>query len=531
MHAHHPRLVTALSCLLLACAPYGGASAAPGPSKGPADPTGTQPKAEASKPGERPAKGDASESPDAIERVVTTRHKLGKGLKALRYTAAAGTMTLRDAEGEATASVFYIAYTRDGVKDPKDRPITFAFNGGPGSSAVWLQLGTLGPRRVDFPDAVAPAPPPYSLIDNEYTLLERSDLVFIDPVGTGFSRALAGASDKNQFYGVKPDVEAVAEVIRTYCSRAGRWNSPKYLAGESYGTTRAAALVNHLQGQGMFFNGVILVSSILNFQTARFSAGNDLPYILFLPSYAATAWYHDGQQGGAEGLRAYLEEVREFARTDYALALLAGARLDASTRQGVTRSLARYTGLEPGFIEQSDLRVPPQRFFSELLRARTVTVGRLDSRYVGSEAVGVRPTPSYDPSYAAILGPYTAAMNHYVREELQFAEDRKYEILSGEVGKHWRWSDPTQTGYVNVAEDLARAMRTNPHLRVFIANGYYDLATPFFATEYTVDHLRVSPSARKRVTMGYYESGHMMYIHKPSLAALASDLSRFVTGS
>lgn len=460
------------------------------------------------------------------ERTVETRHKIKIGGARVKYTATAGTMHLKGEDGKPRAEVFYVAYTKDRVKDLSTRPITFAFNGGPGSSAVWLQMGTFGPRRVVFPDAVAPPPPPYTLEDNAESILDLTDLVFIDPVGTGFSTTV-GEGKPEEFQGVREDVRSVGEFIRLYTARNERWNSPKFLAGESYGTTRAAGLVNFLQGQGMFFNGVVLVSSILNFQTARFEAGNDLPYILFLPTYAASAWYHGRLEARPEDLGAFLEEVRAFARGEYAAALMAGARLEPGRRAEIAATLARYTGLDPAYIERTDLRIHIQRFIKELRRDESQTVGRLDSRYLGSDVDDAGATPEYDPSYSAILGPYTAAMNDYLRTELEFEEDRKYEILSGAVNRRWNWASGAASSYVNVAEDLGRAMRQNPHLRVFVANGYYDLATPFFATEYTVDHLRVPRVALDNVSMGYYESGHMMYLHPPSLRALKADLARF----
>lgn len=461
------------------------------------------------------------------ERQSVTQHRVTVDGETIRYTATAGTLFLRDDDGEPEASIFYVAYTRDGVDDAAERPVTFTFNGGPGSSSVWLHLGAFGPRRVTFPDASQPEPPSYEIVDNAHSLLDETDLVFIDPVSTGYSRAL-GEAESKQFLGVEEDVEAVYEFIRRWSTRNGRWNSPRFLAGESYGTTRAAALVNHAQDQGMFFNGVVLVSSILNFQTARFETGNDLPYMLFLPTYAATAWYHDALPERPDDLRAFLDEARQFALTTYGPALLKGDDLDGDERERVVAGLHRFTGLSRAFIEQSNLRVGIFRFTKELLRDDRRTVGRLDSRFRGidSDAAGER--FEHDPSYTAILGPYTAALNDYVREELEFEEERNYEILSGEVNRKWNWDVKGRSGYINVAEDLREAMSTNTHLRVLIANGYYDLATPFFATEYTVDHLGLEPALRDHVKLTYYPAGHMMYIHPPSLEKLKKDLAGFI---
>lgn len=461
------------------------------------------------------------------ERSSTSRGQVVIDGQRVAYTATAGTLLLKAEDGKPRAELFYIAYTREGVPDRSARPVTFTFNGGPGSSSVWLHLGTFGPRRVDFPDAVHPAPPPHGLVDNAHSLLDVTDLVFIDPVGTGFSRAV-GDAKAQEFQGVTEDVRAVAEFIRRWTTENGRWNSPKYLAGESYGSTRAAALVDHLQdAEGMFFNGVMLVSSILNFGTARFDPGNDLPYITFLPTYAATAWYHGRVQPRPE-LEPFLAEVRHFAETEYAQALMLGARLPADREQAVASRLAAYTGLSVDFIRRANLRVSIGRFTKELLRDQRRSVGRLDSRYLGIDADAAGETYSHDPSYTAILGPYTAALNHYVRQELKFEDERKYEILSGEVNRRWNWGAANGGSFLNVGENLRRAMSKNPHLRVHVANGYYDLATPFFATEYTFDHLGLEPHLRGNVSMSYYEAGHMMYSHPESLAKLRRELVRFI---
>lgn len=462
-----------------------------------------------------------------VERRSVTEHSVRVDGETIRYTATAGTLFLKDDDGEPEASVFFIAYAKKGVEDAGKRPVTFTFNGGPGSSSVWLHLGAFGPRRVDFPDAEQPEPPPYDLVDNAHSLLDVTDLVFIDPVNTGFSRPLGDAEAK-QFLGVKEDVEAVYEFIRRWTTENGRWNSPRFLAGESYGTTRAAKLVNHAQDQGMFFNGIVLVSSILNFQTARFETGNDLPYMLFLPSYAATAYYHDALPERPGDLEAFLDEARSFALTKYGPALLQGDALGDEARERIVEGLHRFTGLNRDFIRQANLRVNIFRFTKELLRDGHRTVGRLDSRYHGIDADAAGERFEHDPSYTAILGPYTAALNDYVRDELGFEEERNYEILSGEVNRDWNWQVKGRSGYVNVAEDLRKAMSTNTHLRVLVANGYYDLATPFFATEYTVDHLGLEPELRDHVELTYYPAGHMMYVHPPSLEKLKQDVAGFI---
>ncbi len=481
-----------------------------------------------------PSKDAAQKPQPQAETRSVTQRTVTIGGKAIAYTATAGTLILKDDKGEQRASVFYVAYTKDGAKagskDGDARPVTFTFNGGPGSSSVWLHLGTFGPRRVAFADATLPKPAPYGFVDNAYSILDATDLVFIDPVGTGFSKPL-GEAKLEDFTGVKEDVKAVGDFIRLWTTRNNRWQSPKFLAGESYGTTRAAALVNHLQAnEGMTFNGVILVSSILNFQTARFDTGNDLPYITFLPTFAATAWYHDAVADKPATVEPFLAEARAFAGGEYAQALMKGSKLGAAEADAVAVKLARFTGLSKEFVLRANLRVTIQRFTKELLRGKRLTVGRLDSRFQGIDEDAAGETTDYDPSLVAIMGPYTAAFYDYARSELKVEDERKYEILSGAVNGKWKWGNEGfgGGGYVNVAEDLRVAMSKNPHLKVMVANGYYDLATPFFATEYTFDHLGLEPKLRGNVSLSYYPAGHMMYVHGPSLAALKTDVAAFI---
>jgi carboxypeptidase C (cathepsin A) len=461
------------------------------------------------------------------EETITTHHRAVIDGQEVAYTATVGTILLKEEDGTSKASVFYVAYTRDGVERLEGRPLTFSFNGGPGSSSVWLHLGLLGPCRVLFDDEGYPLPPPYQLVNNDYSLLDVTDLVFIDPVGTGYSRAVPGEEGK-QFYGFDKDIESVGEFIRLYTSRSGRWSSPKFLIGESYGTTRAAGLSGFLQEEyGMYLNGIMLISAILNFQTARFDVGNDLPYILFLPTYTATAWYHGRlDQALQADLRATLAEVEAFIRETYVPALMEGAALPDGERAEVARALARYTGLSESYLEQTDLRIEIFRFVKELLRDQRRTVGRLDARFTGIDRDAAGERFDYDPSYAAIQGPYTATLNDYIRSTLRYESDLPYEILTGRV-QPWDYSRH-QNQYVNVAETLRKAMTQNQHLKVFVANGFYDLATPYLATRYTFTHLGIDPSLQRNISMGYYEAGHMMYIHMPSLAQLRSDLAAFV---
>jgi carboxypeptidase C (cathepsin A) len=478
-------------------------------------------------------------APELRDNLKVTRHTVTIGGKKVEYTATCGTIVLKEevenqedkkgqSEGEKSkASIFFTAYTRDGVADPSTRPLTFSFNGGPGSSSIWLHMGLLGPRRVWMDDEGYAPPPPYRLVENEFSLLDETDLVFIDPVSTGFSRVLPGEK-AGEFHSFQKDIESVGDFIRLYTGRYRRWSSPKFLIGESYGTTRAAGLSGYLQERhGMYLNGIMLVSVILNFQTARFEPGNDLPYILFLPTYAATAWYHGRLAPELQAdLESTLKEVEAFALDEYIRTLMLGAALPPETRASVVQKLARYTGLSQNYLERTNLRIDIHRFTKELLRDRGQTVGRLDSRFKGHDRDGAGEYPEYDPSYTNIQGAYTALFNQYVRSELEFDSDLPYEVLTSRVSP-WSYAGH-ENRYVNVAETLRKAMTINPHLKVFAANGYYDLATPYFATWYTLNHLGLTPALQENIRSETYEAGHMMYLHLESLKKLKEDLAEFV---
>lgn len=482
--------------------------------------------------------------PEIKDVLSITQHSVTIDGQTIRYTATAGTIVLKeeaekegDKKGEwdgekPRATIFFIAYTRDDVADPSSRPITFSFNGGPGSASVWMHLGVLGPRRVHTDDTGNLPQPPYRLVENAYSLLDVSDLVFIDPVSTGYSRAVAGEKTK-RFHGFKKDIESVGDFIRLYVTRYGRWGSPKFLIGESYGTVRAGGLSGYLQDRhGMYLNGIMFVSTILNFITGEFDPGNILPYMLFLPSYAATAWYHkrlpqDLQQ---RDIKSLVAEVEAFALHEYALALLKGAALPEDERAAIVERLARYTGLSPEYIDRTDLRIHDDRFVKELLRDQRRTVGRLDSRFLGYDRDAAGERNEYDPSYATILGSYAGTFNAYVRGDLKFESDLPYEVLAWNAIQPWDYSD-FEGKYVEVVETLRRAMTNNPWLKIFVANGYYDFATPYFATLYTFNHLGIDRSLQDNITMTFYESGHMMYVHFPSLVQLKADLAEFVRGS
>lgn len=478
-------------------------------------------------------KEEKKEKPEPKDNLVVTQHAITIEGQEIAYTVTTGTIVLkeetdreRDYEGEKPkAQFFFIAYTKDGVENPAERPLAFSFNGGPGSSSVWLHLGLLGPRRVVMTYEGGLPKPPYQLTDNEFSLLDKADLVFIDPISTGYSRPADGERAK-QFHGFKKDIESVGDFIRLYATRYNRWLSPKFLIGESYGTTRASGLSGYLQERhGLYLNGIMLVSTVLNFGAIDFTPGNELPYVLFLPSYAATAWYHRALKI-RRPLQKLLEEAQDFAINEYAPALLKGDSLPKRERAVILEKLARYTGLSIDYLDRSNLRVPDFRFFKELLRSRQRAVGRLDSRFLGIDRDTLGEGAENDPSYTNILGPYTAAFYDYIRRELKFEKDAPYEILNFQV---WPWSYAEhENQHVFVAETLRKAMTINPRLKVFVANGYYDLATPYFATEYVFNHLGLDESLRDNLSMAYYEAGHMMYTHLPALEQMKKDLAEFI---
>ena len=460
-----------------------------------------------------------------------THHRITLGGRVIPYTATAATIDLKDAKGETIARMFSVAYTGEGP-DAKARPVTFAFNGGPGSSSLWLHMGSFGPVRVETAEAEPTAPPPYRIVENTRSLLDRTDLVFIDAVGTGFSRIVGKGEPKN-FYGTDADVEAFAQFIERWVGANGRWNSPRYLLGESYGTTRGAALLAYLERKGMAFNGAIFVSSYLNawddFTGPPFSS--DLPYELYLPTMAATAWYHKKVEGAPADLAPFLDEVRAFALGEYAQALAKGSRLAEPERAAVVAKLRRFTGLSEAFLRNANLRIDPSRFEKELLRGERRTVGRLDARYEGIDHDAAGEFPEYDAANTAFGSAFTAAFNAYVRDTLGYQTEDLYKATNyPEVGKDWddrHRIDGSRAPMPDVAEDLRQTMSINPHLRIFSANGWFDFATPFFETEYTLAHMGLDPKLEKNISFGYYPSGHMIYLHVPALEQLKADLDKF----
>jgi carboxypeptidase C (cathepsin A) len=487
-----------------------------------------------------PAAAQEPEKPKAVTPAevvqpepVVTEHETTVDGRVLKYRATAGYLTLPTEEGKPRAHVFHIAYTLiedagDGkAPAPATRPVTYAFNGGPGSSSVWLHMGAMGPVRVGGLDAEGmPLPPPFACRDNPHTWLPFTDLVFIDPVSTGYSRAAEGQSP-SQFHGLEEDLRAVGEFIRLWTTRHGRWGSPKYLVGESYGTTRAAGLsMLLLNDYGMAINGIVLVSPVLDFGSIRDHPGNDRPFIGILPSLSLTAWYHKrlapDKMADFEKLR---REVEAFASGEYAAALAAGDRLDPAKRTEVIAKLASFTGLPEEFIDRANLRLSLSLFAKRLMLEDRRTVGRLDSRYVGVDADQVRASYEHDPSMSAIVPPYTACFNQYIRESLNYTSDLPYEILTGRV-QPWSYQGE-QNRYANVATRLRDAMHRSTSMRVLVACGYYDLATPYFAAEDVAAQMGLDPAVRKNMTFTYYESGHMMYVRDADLEKLTKDARAF----
>jgi carboxypeptidase C (cathepsin A) len=437
-------------------------------------------------------------------------------------------MPLKNAvSGETEARIFYMAYTLDGAASPSTRPLMFSFNGGPGSASVWLHLGALGPKRVKMLDDGMMPPPPYEMEDNPQTWLDQTDLVFVDPVGTGYSRA-AKPENASKFFGVKGDIESVGEFIRLYLGRAQRWSSPLFLVGESYGTTRASGLSDFLFDHGIGLNGILLISTVMNFQTLLFADTNDLPFVLILPSYATTAWYHKrlSPEMQSKPVDQVAREARQFASDEYMPAMMRMDSLSQQERSALVDKFSRFTGLSREYIDRNNLRIDLGKFSKELLRDQRRTTGRLDSRFLGIDRSASGDQPNNDQSMAAIRPPYTSAFNDYVRRELGYKSDTEYYILGGGITSPWNWN--TNNGYADTSTPLKDALSENPYMKVFIACGYYDMATPFYAAEYTVSAMNLDPQLRKNISFNYYEAGHMMYIEKNSLKKLKDDASAFI---
>jgi len=461
-----------------------------------------------------------------------TRHEVRIGGQKINYTATVGWLIMKDDSGKPTARFGYTAYTRDGIKDRARRPVTFAYNGGPGSSSIWLHMGILGPRRVVVVDPGFSPPPPSERVENEFSVLDVTDIVMIDPVGTGFSKPLGEAKGAD-FWGVDQDIKSVGAFIKRWVTENGRWASPKYLLGESYGGMRSAGLADHLQSvHGMNLNGVVLVSPFLDSASGVDGIELDLPHALYLPTLAATAWYHGLVANRPASLEAFLAEVERFALDEYLPALTKGSVIAAEEKRAVATKLAAYTGTSAGYWERADLRVSHPQFLQELRRDQRVVTGRIDSRFVGPATNPLAERMNYDPFFPAVGPAYTAAFLDYLHEELDFGRDEEYRVSAFDIKWDWTHKQPDSndwfTGPPSTVPDLARAMTRNPGLHVLVQQGWYDLATPFFVMKHDIDHLRITPEARSRIRIEYYEAGHMMYLHGPSMRKYRDDLASFI---
>jgi carboxypeptidase C (cathepsin A) len=470
------------------------------------------------------------------ERSATTHGRVVIEGTTVDYTATVGDIVLRDEEGKPRAKMTYVSYVRDGVADRIGRPVTFAFNGGPGSASVWVHLGAFGPKKAVLdPEGMPLGPPPGKLVDNPYSLLDATDLVFIDPVETGWSRPAPGV-ESAEFTGFTNDVESLGDFIRLWVSRNGRWASPKFIAGESYGTTRAAGLALYLQDRhGMYLNGLCLISSVINWQTKVFNVGNDLPHMLILPTFTASAWYHGKLPDRYDGdLPRALEEAQSFALGPYASALLQGDRLAGEERAGIRARLAELTGLSEQYLEQTDLRPEIFRFAKELLRDRGLTIGRLDSRYTGMDRDDAGETFEFDPANAVVSAYYVSLIKDYLRRELGYDSDVMFRQSAGAKVRPWDYHEARPglsygtNGYANYAEHLRQAMHGNPYLKVLVMSGYYDLATPYFASDFTLDHMQLAPELRDNIWAAYYHAGHMMYVREADHQKFRADYLRLI---
>lgn len=445
------------------------------------------------------------------------------------YTATAGLLTIKDESDKPRATMFFVAYTADQPGVLAHRPITFVFNGGPGAAAVWLHLGALGPRRIDFNDQGFPPQPPYQLVNNPQSWLPFTDLVFIDPVGTGYSRPAEGVKQE-EFSGVQQDIESVGGFIRLYLTRSNRWLSPKYLTGESYGTTRAAALSEYLlEGKGIDMSGIVLISSVLNFAALEASDNNDLPYPLYIPTYTALALYHHKISAPPDGEAALIARASQWAQHDYLLALQQGEKLPADQRAAIIQQLAAYTGLPADFIDRSDLRISMDAFRKQLLNDQRKIIGRFDGRIVGDDPDPASDSADYDPSLSRYLPIYTATFNAYVHDTLHFDSDLPYEVLTGRV-QPWDFGGDGGHGYLNVADNLRDAMLKNPNLKVLLAMGEYDLATPMATQQYTMEHMGLPADMQPHLSMHVYPAGHMVYHVESALKQLTSDVRNWMGG-
>jgi carboxypeptidase C (cathepsin A) len=476
--------------------------------------------------------GEKCDAASVKEETSVTEHSVRIGGQTIPYKATASTTQLRNEKGEVTGLMYSAAYTRSDAKDLSTRPISFLYNGGPGSATMWLHMGAFGPKRVYTVDGSFTPPAPYKLVDNTESLLDKTDLVFIDAMGTGYSHAVCKGAEKD-FYGIDEDVEAFGQFIVTYLSRNDRWNSPKLLIGESYGTFRSAALGNYLQNHdSVHLNGIVLMSSVLDLSTLSFLPGDDRSYIYYLPSYAAVAWYHKALKDRPADVASFIDEARSYAQGEYATALYKGAELRAAEKESVAKRLSYFTGLSEEYLLKADLRVNLSQYRVELQRKAGLTTGRIDARFTGYTFNLLEENAQGDPEGPAVGGAFTALINMYNHDELKFGKDEIYHNRASNTGG-WNWTRKNRDrggfpGGPNVGPDLAQAMITNPRLLVQVENGYYDLATPFFATEFTMEHLGLPVALQKNIKEDYYTAGHMMYLHDEDRVSLHRQVAGFI---
>jgi carboxypeptidase C (cathepsin A) len=479
--------------------------------------------------------GTQAAAPPPIPKLTAdavTHHSLQLNGRTYAYTARAGTITLRNETDQPTARVFYTAFTLDG-SESTHRPVTFLYNGGPGSSTIWLRMGSFAPMRVQTVDGATTPGPPFTLSPNKFSLIDKTDLVFIDMPGSGYGRII-GAGTSKDFWGVDQDANAFAQFIQRYVTNFDRWNSPKFLFGESYGTTRSAVLSNILAQKGIALNGIVLLSSFLNpmvdYNDGAPIGGGDWAYVLYLPTETATAWYH-GALGRGVPLNSLLSEVKSFALGEYLDGLAQGSRLDQGRFNDIVAKLHRYTGLSEQYIRNSNLRIPYDRFENELLRSRGLTVGRLDGRFQTYVLDRPEISPDWDATDSAIDGAFIATGNYYLQQVLKYNppllyRSEIYDLIYSD-GNSWDFKHGNNPQDFNVAPDLAQTMTLEPRMKVFSANGYFDFATPFFATQYVLSHLYLAPALQRNISYGFYESGHMVYLHPAALAKFHDDLERW----